>query len=146
MNPYIERIEHRSLLRWKLVHTVFYLLKEEYIKADVNKDEKMIFSFYGNFPFIIKSVVYRITPVLKVKTDIIATITMSPIVIMYVDTSKTDILVFIGNAIMCLESQWPYLSVSLSSLLLTISLAEIRGKKALVRMFCTTYFKYQDKE
>ena len=46
---------------------------------------------------------YRITAVLKVETDIIASIAASPIgqllVIMSVDTFKTDVIVFIGNVI-----------------------------------------------
>ena len=46
---------------------------------------------------------YRITAVLKVETDIIASIAASPIgqllVIMSVDTFKTDVIVFISDAI-----------------------------------------------
>ena len=56
------------------------------------------------FSFTITSVIYRITAAMKVKKDIIASITASPLVIMYVEILKTDILVFIGNVIMCLMS------------------------------------------
>jgi hypothetical protein len=44
---------------------------------------------------------------MKVETDIIANIAASPIgraVIMFVETSKTDVIVFIGKVIMCLLS------------------------------------------
>ena len=54
--------------------------------------------------------IYRITAVIKVKTDSIVGIVASPIgqaVIMYVDTFKTDVIVFIGNIIVCLTSSWP---------------------------------------
>ena len=48
--------------------------------------------------------------VLKVETDIITSITVSPVglaailVLMYVETFKTDVIVFISNTIMCLMS------------------------------------------
>jgi hypothetical protein len=44
---------------------------------------------------------------MKVETDSIVGIVASPIgqaVIMYVDTFKTDVIVFIGNIIVCLTS------------------------------------------
>ena len=55
---------------------------------------------------------YRITTVMKVETDIITNITVSLIgravllVIMYVEIFKTDVIIFIGNVIMCLTSHW----------------------------------------
>ena len=50
---------------------------------------------------------YRITSVLKAKTDIIASIAASPTgraVIMYVKIFKNDVNVFIGDVKMCLTS------------------------------------------
>jgi hypothetical protein len=53
---------------------------------------------------------YRITSVLKVETDIITNITSRPaaraakLVIMYVDSFTTDIIILIGNVIM----YWTY--------------------------------------
>jgi hypothetical protein len=44
---------------------------------------------------------------MKVETDIIANTAVSPIgrdVIMFVETSKTDVIVFIGKVIMCLTN------------------------------------------
>jgi hypothetical protein len=42
-------------------------------------------------------------------------------VIMYVETFKTDIIIFIGNTMMCLMSYWPIIfNTRVSSLLLTI--------------------------
>jgi len=46
---------------------------------------------------------------------------------MYVETYKLDIIVFIGNVIMCLTSHWQKF---FSSLILTILLVEIIGKIA----------------
>jgi hypothetical protein len=54
---------------------------------------------------------YRITAVLKVETDIIASIAASLtgramiLVIMYVEIFRTGVIVFIGNVITCLMSQ-----------------------------------------
>ena len=54
----------------------------------------------------------RIMAVLKVETDIITSMKTSLIgqavilVIMCVKTFKTDVIVFIGNVIMCLTSHW----------------------------------------
>jgi hypothetical protein len=54
---------------------------------------------------------YRITAVLKVETDIIASISVSLtgraviLVIMYVEIFRTGVIVFIGNVITCLMSQ-----------------------------------------
>jgi hypothetical protein len=62
---------------------------------------------------------YRIMAVLKVETDIITSFTESLIgwaMMMYIETFKTDVIVFIGNIIMCLMSQWPInLSIMVSS-------------------------------
>jgi len=49
----------------------------------------------------------RASAAVKVETDIIATIEASPtgwylkLVIMYIETFKTEVIVFIGNVIMC---------------------------------------------
>jgi len=79
---------------------------------------------------------YRISAVLKVKTDIITCITESLIgqaailMVMYVETFKTDVIVFIDNVIMCLMTHWPIISsIRVSLLILTISLGEIKRKK-----------------
>ena len=57
---------------------------------------------------------YRITAVLKVKTDIITSI---------MESLKADVIVFICNIIMCLISHQS-ISVLVSSAILTISLGE----------------------
>ena len=50
------------------------------------------------------------------------------IVIMYVETSKNDITVFIGHLIMCLMSNLPIIfSIMVSSLIVNVSLCEIKG-------------------
>ena len=62
--------------------------------------------FYNNC-FISFCVIYRITAVVKVKTCIIDSIRAIPIgryVIMYVKIFKTDVIIFITYAIMCLMS------------------------------------------
>lgn len=46
---------------------------------------------------------YRITAIMKFETDII---TMSCDIYMFVETFKTDNIVFIGNIIRCLMSYW----------------------------------------
>jgi len=54
-----------------------------------------------------RSVKYRITAILKVETDIIANTSVSLIgrsVIMSVDAFRTDVVVFIGDVIMCFMS------------------------------------------
>lgn len=57
---------------------------------------------------------YRLSAVMKVETDIIASITVCPIgwTSCYtsdnvLETFKTDIIVFISNIMMCLTSQYP---------------------------------------
>jgi hypothetical protein len=71
---------------------------------------------------------------MKVKTDIIASIAASPIgrvvilLIMYVETFKTVVIVFISNVVMCLMSLWPInVSITVSLLITTLSLCEIKG-------------------
>ena len=78
---------------------------------------------------------YRIMAVVKVETDIIASIRMSLIwcavilVIMYVWTLKTYNIIFICNVIMCLTSCWPVIfSIRVNSLVLTIPLGGIKEK------------------
>jgi hypothetical protein len=57
--------------------------------------------------------IYKITAILKFETNVIANISVNPIwravifVIMSVDTFKTDVVVFIGDVIMCFRSDWP---------------------------------------
>jgi hypothetical protein len=75
----------------------------------------------------------RITAVLKVETDIIAIIAMSPVgqvVIMYVEIFTTDVIVLsVLNVMKCdvsLTAIFQY--QSLSSLILTISHSEIKGR------------------
>ena len=46
----------------------------------------------------LRKIKYRVTVVMKVETDIIASLAM------YVETFKTNVIVFIGNIIMCLTS------------------------------------------
>ena len=86
-------------------------------------------SFYNHRSFN----TYRITAVLKNETDIITNIASSPIewaailVIMYVDSFKTNVIKLIDNIIMC----WTYhrskmFSIRGSSVILTISRCEIR--------------------
>ena len=67
---------------------------------------------------------YRVMSVLKVETDIITSITLSLIwwavilVITYLAIFKTDVIVFIGNIIMCLTSHWPIIfCIRVSSLI-----------------------------
>ena len=56
--------------------------------------------------------IYKITAILKFETNVIANISVNPIwravifVIMSVDTFKTDVVVFIGDVIMCFRSDW----------------------------------------
>ena len=50
---------------------------------------------------------YRITSVLKVERNIITSVAVNPIgrvVIVYIETFKADVSVFIGNVIMCVTS------------------------------------------
>jgi hypothetical protein len=69
-----------------------------------------------------------------VETDIITSIAVSQkglpttLVIIYVKTFKTDAIVFIDNDIICVTSHWTMISsITVSSLILTISLSEIKG-------------------
>jgi hypothetical protein len=48
------------------------------------------------------SPIYRTTAVMKVETNIIASNTASPVI--YVETFKTNAIVFIGNVIVCMTS------------------------------------------
>ena len=49
--------------------------------------------------------------------------------IMYVKTFKTDVIFFIGKVVLCLTSHWPIIfSIKVNSLILKISLGEIKGK------------------
>jgi hypothetical protein len=50
---------------------------------------------------------------MRVDIDIITSIDViliGPTVIMYVETFEIDVIVFIGNVIMCLTSHWPIIS------------------------------------
>jgi len=73
--------------------------------------------------------------VMEVETDIMDSIAVSPIglavilVIMYVETFKTVVIVFIGNVKMHLMSRWLIIfSIRVSLFILTISLIEIKVK------------------
>ena len=90
------------------------------------------------------------TAVLKVETDIITSITVSPTgwaVIIYVEIFKTGIIVFIGDVKMCSTPHWPiifnirvsscacelrtdliFLWIKVSSVIQTLSVAHIKGK------------------
>ena len=76
---------------------------------------------------------------MKVETDIITSIAVSLIgragilMIMYVETYKTDVIIFINNV--TLTNHFQYYRVS--SLMQTISLGEINGK-----MFKISIIKY----
>ena len=85
---------------------------------------------------------YRIKAVFKVETDIITSIASRLIgrfeilVIMYFETFKTDVISFISNVnvIMCLMSHWPIIvSIRIRSLILTISLCEVKMSKLPVK-------------
>ena len=73
---------------------------------------------------------YGIMAVWKVQIDIITSITVSqtgPAVIMYVETFKSALIVFIVNIIMYLTSYWQIIfSIRSNSLILTILLAVIK--------------------
>ena len=57
---------------------------------------------------------------MKVKTDLIGSITASPIMIMYVKAFKIYVIAFIGNMIKCLTSHRPVISIRVSVLILKI--------------------------
>ena len=89
---------------------------------------------------------YRITAVLKVEIDIIASIAPSPkgqaviVVIMYVETFKTDVIVFIDNVLGYLTSNWPKIfSMRINSLILTISWDQRKKVKATDKLITTNY-------
>ena len=68
---------------------------------------------------------------MKIMTEIIASLTGSAaiLVLMSVETFKTDVIVFIGNIIMFLTSHWWIIvSICFSPLILKISVCEIKGK------------------
>ena len=62
--------------------------------------------------YLCLKIVYRIMTILKVETDIIANISVNRIgwagifVIMSVEAFRTDVIVFIGDIIMCFTSDW----------------------------------------
>ena len=68
-------------------------------------DNEILISYTGS------QCTYRISAGVKVETDIITSIAASPIgstmiqVIMYVETHKTDVIVFIGNIVMYFQYQ-----------------------------------------
>ena len=75
-----------------------------------------VYSWRGIFKitYVFCSNIYRITSVLKIETDVITCIVSSLIiVIMCVRTFKSDhdVVVIIGNFIMCLKSHWLIISV-----------------------------------
>jgi hypothetical protein len=100
--------------------------------------------------YLLKNSIYRITGVLKVETDIFsASLTGRTVmlVIMYVKIFKTGVIVFIGEVKICFTSHWPIifnirvnsyacelltdlilLWIKVSSVILTLSAAHIKGK------------------
>ena len=83
---------------------------------------------HNQISFFESYIVYKIMAVMKVETDSIARITVSLIgwavilVIMYIKTFKTNIIVFVGNVVMFLLSHWPIMfTVMVGSLILTES-------------------------
>ena len=73
---------------------------------------------------------YRINAIMKVETDIFVSIAESliVIVIMYVETFKIEVVVFIGSVIMSLTSYWLItFSINGSMLILKISLNKIKA-------------------
>ena len=92
------------------------------------------------------AIIYRITAILKVQTDIIANFSASQIgrarifVIMSVEAFRTDVIVFISDVIMCFMSDWPitcacelrsdliFLWIKVSSVIQTLSAVPIKGK------------------
>jgi len=81
-----------------------------------------------------KTDIYLMMTVMKVNADI-TTITASLrgrpliLVIMFVETFKTDVIVVISNLIICLTSCDPIIfSIMVRLLILKISLEEIKGK------------------
>jgi hypothetical protein len=80
-----------------------------------------------------KTDIYLMMTVMKVNADI-TTITASlirrpVILVMFVETFKTDVIVVISNVIICLMSCDPIIfSIMVSLLILKISLEEIKGK------------------
>ena len=89
---------------------------------------------------------YRITAILKFETDIIANISARPIgwagifVMMSVEAFRTNFIVFIGDGIMCLTSDWPitctcelrtdliFLWIKVSWVIQTLSAAHIKER------------------
>ena len=76
---------HWSNFLWKINNN--YDFKNLFVKISVNLFNAM----------------YRIMSVLKVETDIITSMAMI-LLVMQVETFKTDIIVLIGNVIVCLAS------------------------------------------
>jgi len=64
------------------------------------------------------------------------------LIIMYVETFKTDVIVYICNVIMRLMSHRAIIfSIRVSSLMLTISLGKIKGKKS--KLLINIHVMYQ---
>ena len=83
----------------------------------------------------------------KIETEIIASIKASPIwqavilMLMCIETFKSDVIIFIGNIIMYLMPHWPIISNNrITKLILTISLCKINGQMSkLLKRWNTTY-------
>ena len=92
---------------------------------------------------------YWTAAVLKVRTDVFTSITASLkgqaviLVKMYVKTSETDVIVVIGNIIMCLMAHCLIISsIRVNSVILTITLGENKGKMSKIWIILlTSYIK-----
>jgi len=76
------------------------------LKEDVIEVECVVCCKPGTSTNTVRYKIYRVSAVWKVEKDIITSITASLIgrLIMYVETFKADVIVVIGNVIMCLTS------------------------------------------
>ena len=90
-----------------------------------------------------------ITAAMKVETDTITSITMSPVgwavilEIIYVETFTTDLIVFIPNVSVCLRSHWLIiLSISQFVDTDTHSLGEVKGKMSILLIHVPNILKY----
>ena len=104
------------------------MLVESLVELIINYYALFIVTYPQHKPNVIfrkKSIVnVRISLILKVETDIITSIGTSLVgraVRLYVENFKTDIFIFILNAIICLTTYWPIiLGSKVSSMILTM--------------------------
>ena len=104
MPPCLNRVDEASL---------FLLQASDMLRADpfsAAARKKLIEGSRGLYAIVFLHVKYRKTAILEVETDIIAIISVKPIVqagifvIMSVMAFRTDVVVFIGDVIMCFTS------------------------------------------